>query len=126
MFKEFSYYLYEIHTGKESDNNKFLSAIIGIAFLQMLNMFSILAIIMYLFKLFISNNFILYLCIFIWLIINILDFLLIYRNRKNIIRKVESFTKKREKIGKTFFVFYILITLIATYYVMHNFSSINY
>lgn len=126
MFKEFSYYLYEIHTGKESDNNKFLSAIIGIAFLQMINTLSILGIITYLLKLRIPNNYIMYLCISILIIINILDLLYIYRKRNNIIKKVESFTQKREKIGKALFIFYILITLFAMYYVMKHFSTLNY
>jgi len=126
MFKEFCYYLFEIHTGNESNNIKFLKAIIGISFFQILNIISILSIVSYLLKFQISQNLIVFLSITIGLIIYIINYIYIYKNRDNIIKLIEGFSLKREKIGKIFFVVYMLVTLFTMYYVLNNFPTNNY
>ena len=126
MFKEFCYYLFEIHSGNESENIKFLKAIIGITFFQILNLLSILGIVTYLLKFQIPKNLIVFLCITIFLIIFVTNYIFIYKDRSNIVKSIKGFSLKREKIGKGFFVIYMLVTLFAMYYVMQNFSSTNY
>jgi len=126
MFKEFCYYLFEIHSGNESENIKFLKAIIGITFFQILNLLSILGIVTYLLKFQIPKNLIVFLCITICLIIFVINYIFIYKDRSNIVKSIKGFSLKREKIGKGFFVIYMLVTLFAMYYVMQNFSSTNY
>jgi len=126
MFKEFCYYLFEIHSGNESENIKFLKAIIGITFFQILNLLSILGIVTYLLKFQIPKNLIVFLCITICLIIFVTNYIFIYKDRSNIVKSIKGFSLKREKIGKGFFVIYMLVTLFAMYYVMQNFSSTNY
>jgi len=125
MFKEFCYYLFEIHSGNESENIKFLKAIIGITFFQILNLLSILGIVTYLLKFQIPKNLIVFLCITICLIIFVTNYIFIYKDRSNIVKSIKGFSLKREKIGKGFFVIYMLVTLFAMYYVMQNFSSTN-
>ena len=126
MFKEFCYYLFEIHTGNESNNIKFLKAIIGISFFQILNIISILSIVSYLLKFQISQNLIVFLSITIGLIIYIINYIYIYKNRDNIIKLIEGFSLKREKIGKIFFVVYMLVTLFAMYILMNYFPNNHY
>jgi len=126
MFKEFCYYLYEIHTGNESNNIKFLKALIGISFFQMLNILSILGIVTYLLKFQMPQNLIVFLCITIGIIIYIANYIYIYKDRDNIIKLVERFSLKREKIGKAFFVVYMLVTLFAMYILMNYFPNNHY
>ena len=125
MFKEFCYYLYEIHTGRESDNAKFSSAIVGITFLQEMNIISLWGIINYIFKLVIPKDSIIFMGISIWLIITILDYVLIYRKRVEIAQKVENFSFKRKRIGEVLFVLYIIATLFTIYFVIYNLAPVN-
>lgn len=125
MFKEFCYYLYEIHTGKESDNAKFLSAIAGILFLQEMNIISLWGIINYIFKLVILKDSIIFMGVSIWLILTILDYLFIYKKRVEIIQKVENFSFKRKRTGEVLFVLYIIATLFTIYYVIYNLAPDN-
>lgn len=125
MFKEFCYYLYEIHTGKESDNAKFLSAIAGILFLQEMNIISLWGIINYIFKLVILKDSIIFMVVSIWLILTILDYLFIYKKRVEIIQKVENFSFKRKRTGEVLFVLYIIATLFTIYYVIYNLAPDN-
>ena len=109
MFKEFCYYLYEIHAGKESDNSKFFSALIGISFLQEMNILTAWGLVNYIFNLVIPKKSVISLGIFISVLISVINYFYLYRNRNEIIKKTEGFSSKREKIGKTFFVIYIYI-----------------
>lgn len=122
MFKEFCYYLYEIHTGKESDNAKFFSALIGISFLHGMNFLSIWGIINYIFKLVIPKDSIVSLGIVLWISITLINYIFIYKKRIEITEKVKKFSSKREKIGKTFFVLYIVATFVVLFFVIENFA----
>jgi len=125
MFKEFCYYLYEIHTGRESDNAKFLSASIGISFLHGMNILSFWGIINYFLKLVIPKDSIVFFSISLWLIITILNYFIIYKKRVEIIQKVENFSFKRKRTGEVLFVLYIIATLFTIYYVIYNLAPVN-
>lgn len=125
MFKEFCYYLYEIHTGKESENAKFLSAIIGITFLQEMNFISLWGIVNYIFKFVIPQDSIAFLGISLWLIITTLDYFLIYKKRVEITQKVENFSNNRRRTGEFLFVFYIIATMGLIFFVINNLAPKN-
>jgi len=126
MFKEFCYYLYEIHTGKESDNSKFFSATIGISFLHSMNVMAVWGITNYLFNLLIPKDSVIILGVFISVLISVINYFYLYRKRNEIIKKIEGFSSKREKIGKTFFIVYIISTLFLLFYVINNFVPVRY
>lgn len=125
MLREYSYYLYEIHTGKESENNKYFSATIGISFLLGMNLMSLWGIINYLFNLIIPKDSVVFLSILISIFISTINYFYIYKKRKSIIKKVEEFSSRRERIGKISFVLYILATLFLIFYVVENLSPIR-
>jgi uncharacterized membrane-anchored protein len=125
MFKEFCYYLYEIHTGNESDNNKFFSALIGISFFQGMNILTLWGVLNSLFGIVISNDSIVPVGIFLSVSISIVNYFHLYCKRTEIIRKVEGFTSKREKVGKIVFVIYISTTLFLLFYIMNNFAALS-
>ena len=126
MFKEFCYYLFDFHTGKESDKNKFISALIGISFLQGMNILSIWGIINYKLNLVIPKDSLVFIGISFWILITGTNYFLLYKKRISIIKRVKEFSIKREKIGKTFFVIYIIVTLLISFYVMKNFVPVRY
>ena len=125
MFKEFCYYLYEIHTGKESDKNKFFSALIGISFLQEMNILSIWGTINYLFDLVVPIDSIVFVGISLWIFITGINYFIIFKKRNYIMKRVNEFSIKREKVGKMFFLFYIIVTLFYIYYVIQNLTPIK-
>jgi len=110
MFREFCYYLYEIHTGEESDNNKFFSALIGISFFQGLNIISVFTIANYFKKVVVLKDAVIFLGVILWLSITIFNYFFLYRNKNEIIKLVEGYSTQRQKWGKILFVTYILAT----------------
>jgi hypothetical protein len=126
MFKEFYYYLYEIHTSDKSDKSKFFNSLIGISFLQQINITSLWGIINYFSGYILPRNFIVVFSITVSIILGIINYYCLYQKRVEISKRIEAFTTKREKIGKIFFVIYILATLFLIYYVMNNFAPVRY
>jgi|ERR1035437_3092135 hypothetical protein len=126
MFKEFYYYVYEIHIGKGSEDSKFLSAILGISYFQYMNFATLWGLLNSFFDFVITRNSVIFLSIIISTLISIINYFYLYRNRKMIIKKVEGFSAKREKIGKTFFVIYIIATLFLMFYIIKNFVPVRH
>jgi len=126
MFKEFYYYVYEIHTGKESENSKFFSALFGISFLQSVNLATVWGLMNYFIEFEISKDLLIFLCSIIPVIFSVINYSYLYRNKNEIIKKVEGFSEKREKTGKMFFVVYIIASLFLMFSVIKNFVPARY
>jgi hypothetical protein len=126
MFKEFYYYLYEIHTSNKSDKSKFFNSLIGISFLQQINITALWGMINYFSGYILPRDFIVVFSISISVFLGIINYYCLYRKRVEISKKVEGFSTIREKAGKTAFVIYILATLFFMYYVMNNFVTVRY
>jgi small-conductance mechanosensitive channel len=112
MFKEFSYYLYEMHTGDQGENNKFFRAIIGISFLNGINVLALSSMLNHFFTITLQKNTIIILCALLYFSLLFLNYLLIYKKRNDIIKQVENYSPKRENRGKILFVIYIFATFI--------------
>ena len=126
MFKEFYYYVYEIHTGRGSENSKFFSAISGISYLQCVNIATLWGFVNSFFELDITKNLLIFLSIIIFVLTSVINYFYLYRNRTEIIKKVEGYSAKREKIGKTIFVIYIISTLFLLFYVIKNIVPVRH
>ena len=126
MFKEFYYYVYEIHTGKGSENSKFFSAITGITYLQSVNLATVWGLMNYFIEFEISKDLLIFLCSIIPVIFSVINYSYLYRNKNEIIKKVEGFSEKREKTGKMFFVVYIIASLFLMFFVIKNFVPARY
>lgn len=126
MFKEFYYYVYEIHTGKGSEDSKFFSAILGITYFESMNFATLWGLLNSFFDFVITRNSVIFLSIISTLIISVINYFYLYRNRKEIIKKVERYSIKREKIGKTIFVIYIIATLFLLFYVIKHIVPVRH
>jgi len=126
MFKEFYYYVYEIHIGKESENSKFFSAIFGISYLQSVNFATLWGLMNSYFELEVPKNALIFFCFIIPVLISVINYFYLFRSRNEITKKIEGFSEKREKIGKTLFVVYILTTLFLLFFVLKNFVRVKY
>ena len=126
MFKEFYYYVYEIHTGKGSENSKFLSSLIGITYLQSINFITLSGIGNYFIQIVINKEIVVFLGILIYVSFTVINYFYLYRKRNEIIKRVDGFTNKREKIGKTFFVIYIIASLFLLFYGINNFAPVRH
>ena len=99
MFNEFYYYVYEIHTGKGSENSKFFSAIIGISYLQSMNLATLWGLLNSFFDFVITKDSVIFFTLIISVIISVVNYFYLYRRRNEIVKKVEGYSTKREKIG---------------------------
>ena|ERR1035437_7376450 len=126
MYKEFYYYVYEIHTGKGSENSKFFSALTGISYLQSMNLMTLWGIGNYFFGIVITKDIVIFLSILIYVLFSVINYFYLYLKRKEIMKKVEGFSEKREKKGKTFFVIYIIATLFLLFFVIKNFVPVRH
>ena len=126
MFKELYYSLILTLSRSETNDNPTFNAFIGISFFQCMNILSLIGIINNFLKMDLTEKIAIFCGIFLWLIISVLNFFFLYRQREKIISHFKQFPKHIIRKSKVILFIYSISTIIIFIYVLVNLVTPKY
>jgi hypothetical protein len=128
MFRELYYWMYLTLKKIKTNDTPAINAYFLICLLQGLNIETLVVVITYLLKINIATerNSAIYIGLGLSVVLFIVNYFLLYAQRKNIFEQCENISQERKTKGKVYFCLYILLSLAIFFIVVANLVTPRY